>query len=126
MEKHRARASLAFLLVVLLPLAVSCAAPADRETKHVIDNNRYLCGPSLLKIGGGAGDMTDDAAVTAAVKAALFADKQVDAATIAVKTFKGEVVLTGMVDSVAQSERAESVARSAKGVAGVKNLLKTQ
>jgi hypothetical protein len=55
MEKHRRRAGLVFLLAALLPLAVSCAAPADRKTKHVIDNNRYLCGPSLLKTGGGAG-----------------------------------------------------------------------
>jgi len=54
MKKRRAHARLVFFLVALLPLAVSCAAPADRETKHVIDNNRYLCGPSLLKSGGDA------------------------------------------------------------------------
>ncbi|WP_028318551.1 BON domain-containing protein [Desulfobulbus elongatus] len=102
MERNSVRVGLAFLLAVLLSFAVSCTTPAGRS----------------------AGDVVDDATITTEVKAALLADKEVSGLAVSVQTFKGEVVLTGAVDSQTQVKRAEKIARSVKGVSKVKNLLK--
>ncbi|WP_448872984.1 BON domain-containing protein [Desulfobulbus propionicus] len=83
-------------------LLVSCTTPAGRSTGQVVD----------------------DASITAQVKADLLADKEVSGLAVSVKTFKGEVVLTGAVDSLAQSNKAAQIAGKVRGVTGVKNLLK--
>ena len=89
----------AFLLSLLL---VSCTTPAGRSTGQVVD----------------------DAGITTQVKADLLADKEVSGVAVSVETFKGEVVLTGAVDSWAQSNKAAQIARRVHGVNAVKNLLK--
>ncbi len=87
---------------LLLSLMVSCTTPAGRSTGQVVD----------------------DAAITTQVKADLLADKEVSGFAVSVETFKGEVVLTGAVDSWAQSNKAAQIARRVHGVNTVKNLLK--
>lgn len=93
---------LAFFSTLLLSLMVSCTTPAGRSTGQVVD----------------------DAAITTQVKADLLADKEVSGVAVSVETFKGEVVLTGAVDSWAQSNKAAQIARRVHGVSAVKNLLK--
>lgn len=71
-----------------------------------------------------AGEYTSDAAITAKVKAALLAAKDVSAADVNVETFRGTVQLSGFVDSQAQAARAVEVARGVEGVQSVRNDLR--
>lgn len=67
------------------------------------------------------GNKVDDAIVTTRVKAALLADPDVKSLDIAVETRKGEVQLSGFVDSQAQIDRAQQVARAVEDVHSVSN-----
>jgi hyperosmotically inducible protein len=67
-----------------------------------------------------------DTATTSEVKAKLLADDIVPSRKVKVETTDGVVQLSGTVDSQAQSERAESIAKAVDGVKSVKNDLKTQ
>lgn len=68
-----------------------------------------------------AGNQLDDGVVTAKVKTALLADDLVKSSDIAVVTNRGEVQLSGFVDSQAQVDHALGVARRVEGVQGVVN-----
>lgn len=67
-----------------------------------------------------------DTAITSEVKAKLLADDIVPSRKVKVETTEGVVQLSGTVDSLAQSDRAESIAKAIDGVKSVKNDLKTQ
>ncbi len=69
------------------------------------------------------GEYVDDSVITAKVKAKIFEDPTLKVLQINVETFKGEVQLSGFVNSTASSARAVQVARSVKGVQSVKNSL---
>ncbi|MGG5216857.1 MULTISPECIES: molecular chaperone OsmY [Rahnella] len=65
-----------------------------------------------------------DSATTASVKAKLLADDIVPSRNVKVETTEGVVQLSGAVKDQAQSDRAESVAKTVDGVKSVKNDLK--
>ena len=67
-----------------------------------------------------------DTATTSEVKAKLLDDDIVTSRKVKVETTDGVVQLSGTVDSKAQSDRAESIAKAVDGVKSVKNDLKTQ
>ncbi|MBN6042841.1 molecular chaperone OsmY [Citrobacter sp. ku-bf4] len=67
-----------------------------------------------------------DAATTSEIKAKLLADDIVPSRKVKVETTDGVVQLSGTVDSQAQIERAESIAKAVDGVKSVKNDLKAQ
>jgi hyperosmotically inducible protein len=67
-----------------------------------------------------------DTATTSEIKAKLLADDIVPSRKVKVETTDGVVQLSGMVDSSAQSERAESIAKAVDGVKSVKNDLKVK
>ncbi|MDN5751661.1 MAG: BON domain-containing protein [Nitrosospira sp.] len=67
-----------------------------------------------------AGTVIDDSVITTKVKSALLADDIVKGLDIQVETRKGEVQLSGFVDSQEQIDRATAVT---KGVEGVKNVI---
>jgi hyperosmotically inducible protein len=70
----------------------------------------------------GAGEFTDDAALTAKVKTAIATDAGAKtAAAVNVDTYRGVVQLTGFVDSEDQATRAVSAAKKVQGVRSVKN-----
>jgi len=69
------------------------------------------------------GGYVDDSAITTKVKAAIFTDPALKVFQINVETFKGEVQLSGFVDSHQMAKKAGEVARSVHGVVGVKNNL---
>ncbi len=71
-------------------------------------------------VGGYAGDT----ATTASIKAKLLADDLVPSRKVKVETTDGVVQLTGTVKDQAQSDRAESVAKTVSGVKSVKNDLR--
>ena len=67
-----------------------------------------------------------DTATTSEIKAKLLADDIVPSRKVKVETTDGVVQLSGTVDSQAQIERAESIAKAVDGVKSVKNALKAQ
>ena len=67
-----------------------------------------------------------DTATTSEIKAKLLADDIVPSRKVKVETTEGVVQLSGTVESNAQSERAESIAKAVDGVKGVKNDLKVK
>jgi len=71
----------------------------------------------------GTGEYIDDSVITTKVKAAIFNDPALKVFQINVETFKGEVQLSGFVDSAQSVKKAGEVARGVKGVTSVKNSL---
>ena len=99
-KRHR---MLSFLIcVTLVAVFVGCASTPTRE---------------------GTGEYVDDSAITTKVKAAIFNDPSLKVFQINVETFKGEVQLSGFVDSAQSVSKAGEVARGVAGVKSVKNNL---
>ena len=99
-KRHRI---LTFLICVgLIAVFVGCASTPKRE---------------------GTGEYLDDSAITTKVKAAIFNEPSLKVFQINVETFKGEVQLSGFVDSAQNVNKAGEVARSVKGIKSVKNNL---
>lgn len=71
----------------------------------------------------GTGEYVDDSAITTKVKAAILNEPSLKVFQINVETFKGEVQLSGFVDSGRSVNKAGEVARSVSGVRSVKNNL---
>jgi len=76
--------------------------------------------------GKSAGENIDDATITASVKAKLVADKPANLTRVDVDTNNATVYLNGVVESAEQKDRAEQLARQAKGVKSVVNNLQVK
>jgi len=83
-----------------------------------VENGITLKGPSST-----VGTAIDDTTVTGRVKTALLADPGIKSFDISVLTHKGEVQLTGFVNSQAQIDQASKLAAAAEGASSVKNEL---
>jgi hyperosmotically inducible protein len=70
-----------------------------------------------------AGQTLDDAGITAKVKTALAAEKDVSAMAINVDTMQGKVTLTGKVSNQTEADRAVQIARGIEGVKSVDSKL---
>jgi osmotically-inducible protein OsmY len=68
-----------------------------------------------------AGEYLDDTALTTKVKASIFNEPTLKSSEINVETFKGDVQLSGFVNSQSDVNKAIEVARGVKGVKSVKN-----
>lgn len=102
---------------------------------HTIRSLRLLAlasATALTIIGSGCavmrgqstvGSYIDDTAITAAVKARLLEDKTTGGMAINVDSLNGTVALSGFATSEAEKQRAETIAREAKGVTAVRNNL---
>lgn len=71
--------------------------------------------------GATAGTVVDDSVITAKIKSAFVADKEVSALNVGVETNKGVVQLSGTVKNADEARRAAELARSVAGVKAVKN-----
>jgi osmotically-inducible protein OsmY len=89
-----------FILITLMALFLGCASTEKQA---------------------GFGESIDDTVITTKVKAAILGDDTLKSAEINVETFKGEVQLSGFVNSQADINRAIEVARTVNGVKSVKN-----
>jgi osmotically-inducible protein OsmY len=69
----------------------------------------------------GTGEYIDDSVITTKVKAQLLNEPYLSSSQINVDTYKGEVQLSGFVDSRANINKAIEIARSVSGVKSVKN-----
>jgi len=89
-----------------------------------------LCAGLLLGLcccrtaaGRSAGQVLDDLNITTVVKAKIFNDPYLSGFAVSVDTFKGEVTLTGAVESEFARARATDLAQCVDGVKKVNNLL---
>ncbi len=90
----------AFFLAALLASMLGCASGPQKE---------------------GTGEYVDDTVITTKVKAAIFNEPSLKVFEINVETFKGEVQLSGFVNSRSDMDKAVEVARGVKGVTSVKH-----
>lgn len=88
------------LLAAFSALAVSCAGSDTRSS---------------------TGEYIDDSVITAKVKTALLNSPKVSGLSIEVETFRGEVQLSGFVDTKEEREEAAKLARNVPGVRTVRN-----
>jgi hyperosmotically inducible protein len=70
-----------------------------------------------------AGVAIEDAEITAKIKAAIFAEPGLKTLQISVDTIKGEVTLSGSVDSLSSRDRVKALAAAVAGVRTVTNRL---
>jgi len=99
-KRHRILSLL--VCITLIAVFVGCASTPKRE---------------------GTGEYFDDSAITTKVKAEILNEPSLKVFQINVETFKGEVQLSGFVDSAQSVKKAGEVARGVKGVKSVKNNL---
>ena len=90
------------LFVMLLAIFVACDSPSKQER---------------------AGEYVDDSVITTKVKSLLAADDILKSFDIAVETNKGNVQLSGLVDSQMTVDKAGEIAKGVSGVKSVKNSL---
>jgi osmotically-inducible protein OsmY len=69
------------------------------------------------------GEYVDDSVISNKVRAQLVGDKDLNVFQIDVTTFKGDVQLSGFVDTSAKKEKAGAVAAAVNGVKAVHNNL---
>ncbi|MCC6502050.1 MAG: BON domain-containing protein [Deltaproteobacteria bacterium] len=69
------------------------------------------------------GQFFDDSVITTKVKAAVFNEPSLKVLQINVETYKGEVQLSGFVDSADSARKAGEVAAKISGVKSVRNNL---
>jgi hyperosmotically inducible protein len=107
--QHRSvHAALASAMAVLLALSLSaCNKPADSN-------------PSP-QAATSVGNDIDDTVVTTRVKSALMADPKINSYDFKVETRKGEVLLSGFVDSQDQLDLALRTTRGIDGVRSIQN-----
>ena len=70
-----------------------------------------------------AGAYVDDSVITTKVKSLLAEDDFLKSFEISVESFKGTVQLSGFVNSQKAVDKADQIARSAKGVKSINNSL---
>ena len=99
--KRFGRGFTAALVLIFLMGLIACATPAGRS----------------------AGDVMDDGTITTKVKSKLLADDRLSGFAISVDTFKGEVTLSGGVDTPEKKNLATEIAQSVRGVKKVNNVI---
>jgi len=111
---------------VLLSGFVDSQAQIDQAvslTRAVAGVTEVENGVTLKGSPSTVGTQIEDTVVTGRVKTALLADRDIRSFDISVLTFKGEVQLTGFVNSQAQIDQAGKLANDAEGASSVKNEL---
>lgn len=86
--------------LILVAAFTGCAATTSRES---------------------TGQYIDNSVITTKVKTAIFNEPTLKSLQINVESFKGEVQLSGFVDSTRSVSKAGQVARGVEGVVSVKN-----
>ncbi len=128
-----------WLGLCVLPLAASLMLPACQRADDTAAGDQSVApsasGASGESSGDSSGDSSgasstlekatsSDTALTAKVKAALVQEKKVNSTDISVETSKGEVILSGFVDSPVQMDQALKIAKNVEGVGKVTNKMK--
>jgi osmotically-inducible protein OsmY len=90
------------VLIAIIATFTACASTSSRES---------------------TGEYVDDSVITTKVKALLVGDDFLKSFQIGIETYKGEVQLSGFVDSQNAVNKAVEITSSVKGVRFVKNNL---
>jgi len=106
----------AVLVGALVALGVSGCASWRANHENTASNEAHA--------HRGVTQTASDAAITAKVKTAMAADKNVSASHIDVDTYRGVVSLKGTVKDQAEKSRAVDIARNVAGVVDVRDELK--
>lgn len=126
------------ILLLLVAGLGACDKPGPAETAgknidQTIDKAGQGISDAVDKVGetmseqsNKTGIAIDDAEITARVKAVVFAAPGLDTLHISVATEQGVVTLSGLVDSRAHSDMADTLARAVSGVRQVNNRLAVQ
>lgn len=96
---------------------------AAESAKQKIDRAGSEAAETTKEAAAKAGSALDDAALTAKVKAALFAEPGLKTLQIEVETHDGVVTLAGAVDSPVLRQRAVEIAGAMMGVRQVEDKL---
>ena len=100
-------------------------APATRENCDAMDAaEKAAC--VTRKAAGTTKNVVADTVITTKIKADLIKDDELKAMDVHVETVNGVVMLSGVVPSPAQVQKAADLARSVEGVTDVKNSLKVK
>jgi osmotically-inducible protein OsmY len=91
-----------FVFLVMIATFMACASTSKHES---------------------AGQYVDDSVITSKVKTQLATDDFLKSFQISVKTYKGVVQLSGIVNSQQAVDKAGQIARNVNGVKSVKNNL---
>lgn len=128
MNFYRKKLLLSAALAGALPVFVVGCDNLQGESRRSLapDSARSSGADSTVSPGAVPADTTvgtkiDDSVITAKVKSALLADSALRSFDPKVETRKGQVQLSGFVDSQQQMDRAVSIANSVEGVQGVEN-----
>ena len=116
--------------------AVAVVDKTKQAAGNVADKTRDMTGRTE-RVAENAEDKTEragsktatamsDTAITAKVKAGLAAEPDLSALAIKVETEKGVVMLSGFVESKAEADRAEKLAKGVDGVSKVKSTIKVK
>lgn len=97
-------------------------AEADVNSDGTLDQNEYSTYKSA-KQQKVVGVVVEDSVITTKAKAELLAHKGLKSLKISVETHKGEVILSGFVDSETAKTKAEEIVSKIEGVKSVKNSL---
>lgn len=116
-------AAAALVLAACDQQAQHAVQQAGTEIKREAKEAGAQAKDALREVGETTEQVLEDAAITAKVKAALHAEKDVKSRDIEVETFQGKVVIKGVVPDRAQAERAANVAAAVAGVKAVENRL---
>jgi hyperosmotically inducible protein len=104
------------------PAATSQAAPASEPASTAQPATTTAETASATKPATTTvGTEIDDGVITTKVKAALLADADIKSLDIGVETNKGNVQLSGVVDSQDQIDQAVAIAKKVDGVTSVGN-----
>lgn len=98
--------------IIAASLAIGSLSACNKSTEPVAPAASITIGTEV-----------DDAVLTTKVKSAMLADDYVKSLDIKVETFKGDVMLSGFVDTQAQMDRSVEVAKAVMGVRNVNNKL---
>jgi hyperosmotically inducible protein len=90
----------ALFIAALMVSALGCSATAERQS-----TSEYV----------------DDSWITTKVKSQILNEPTLKVNQVNVETYKGQVQLSGFVDSRDDMDKAVAIARSVKGVSSVKN-----
>jgi len=96
-------------------------APAASTIAPVASTAAPTASTGTPPTGTSVGTEIDDSVVTARVKTALLADHDAKIFEIKVETRKGQVQLSGFVDTQARIDNAIALTRNVEGVKGVEN-----
>lgn len=128
-------------LVYALPLACLLATAAFAADDSMTGGTRSSAGTTTTDPGYSNSDRSDamssdrstsshsttkDAAITAKVKSALLAERDLPSSQIKVQTNAGVVQLSGFLNSQEEIDRAVSVAKNVKDVKSVENNMQTK